>query len=111
MQVPKIRLEIQPVLVPRHAVHPGSGLRPKRQERHPEAIDVDVVQERSELRVLVRLRDLAHAIQRTWRALPGSVSGARFAGRVPLGQPPFLHHLRPRQIGLVRRLRRYYGAV
>jgi hypothetical protein len=33
------------------------------------------------------------------------------AGRVPFGQPPFLHHLRSRIHGLVRRLRRYYGAV
>ena len=49
--------------------------------------------------------------QRTERALPGSESGTRFAGRVPLGQPPSLHHLRPRHSGLVRRLRGYYGAV
>ena len=54
---------------------------------------------------------LAHTIQLTWRAQSGSASGARFAGRVPLGQPPSLHHLRRRRRGVVRRLRRYYGTV
>jgi hypothetical protein len=36
------------------------------------------VQERGEPCVLVLLCDSAHAIQRTWRALPGSVSETRF---------------------------------
>jgi hypothetical protein len=53
VQVPKVCFEIQPVLVPRYAVHPGGGFRPKREIRRPQAVDVDVVQERGELRVLV----------------------------------------------------------
>ena len=106
VQVPEVSLQVQPVLVPRHAVDARRGFRPKREIRHPKAIDIDVVQERSELRVLILPRDPSHTCQRTRRALSGAVSGARFAGRVPLGQPPFLHHLRPRRSGLVRRLRR-----
>jgi hypothetical protein len=67
------------------------------------------VKARSHLRV--RSRCFTHAIERTWRALPGSASGARFARRVPLGRSPSLHHLRPRHRGFVRQLRRYYGTV
>src|ERR1039458_2649620 len=42
-----------------------------------------------------------------------TASGTCCAVRVPLGQPPFLHHLRTdgRSHRLVRRLRRYYGAA
>src|SRR5664279_767549 len=53
----------------------------------------------------------AHNASACWRTNSGPVSGARLADRVPLAQPPFLHHLRNRSRGLVRRLRRYYGAV
>jgi hypothetical protein len=42
-----------------------------------------MVQERGEPRVLVRCCHSAHTIKRTWRALPDTVSGARFASRVP----------------------------
>ncbi len=65
----------------------------------PEAVD----------RPLVPSCHFTHTFQRTGRARPGTASGARFAGRVPLGQSPFLHHLRG--LSLVRRLRRYYGTV
>ena len=77
--------EISPVVLPRHAVDPRRGLGLKRPVGRPQAIDVDVVQERGEPRILVLLCHPAHAIQFTWRALPGTGSGARFAGRVPLG--------------------------
>ena len=49
-----------------------------------------------------------------WRTLSGPLrSGVRFAGCVPLGQPPSLHHLRGRCFDLVRQLRqnRYNEAV
>jgi hypothetical protein len=111
VQVLEVALKILPVVVPRHAIHPRRGLRPKREVRRPQTVDIDVVQERREPCFLVLLCDLAHAIQRTWRALSGSASGARFAGRVPLGQPPFLSRLRGHLRGVVRRVRRYYGAV
>jgi hypothetical protein len=106
MQIAKVRFEIKPVFVPRHAVDPRRGLRTQCPVGRPEAIDIDVMQQRGELRVLVLYCATAHAIQRTWRASPGSVSGARFAGRVSLGQAPSLHRLRTRFPGLVRRLRR-----
>ena len=46
-----------------------------------------MVQQRREPCVLVLSCYLTHTVQLTWRALPGSESGTRFAGRVPLGQP------------------------
>ena len=42
----------------------------------------------------------------TERALSGTESGARFAGRVPLGWSPSLHHLRRPALGIVRQLHR-----
>ncbi|MCA1679122.1 MAG: hypothetical protein LC777_09370 [Actinobacteria bacterium] len=111
VQVVETLLQLLPVGLPRHAVYPRSSLRAQRPIGRPQAIDVDVMQERGELRFPVLLCDSAHTIQRTRRALPGAVSGARFAGRVPLGQPPSLHRLRDRLRGVVRRARRHYGAV
>src|SRR5581483_637090 len=111
MQIAKVLLEIQPVLQPRDPVHPGRGLRVQRPIGLPEAIDVNVVQQRGEPCSLVLLCDSTHAIERTWRALPGSESGARFARSVPLAQAPSLHHLRGRLRGVVRRLHRYYEPV
>ena len=96
VQVLEVRFESPARSPPRHAVDPRRGVRANRPVRRPQAIDVDVVQERSEPRVLVLLCDSAHTIQRTWRALSGSASGTRFAGRVPLGQAPSLHRLRHR---------------
>ena len=63
VQIPKVRFEVLPVVVPRHVVDPRSRLRPKREVRQPEAIDRDVMQERGEPHILVLPRQLAHTIQ------------------------------------------------
>src|SRR4051812_34175750 len=94
MQIAKIRFEICPVVRPRHAVHPRRGLRADRPIRRPQAIDIDVVQERGEPHILVLPRRSAHDSQITWRAGSGPESGARFPGRVSLGRSPSLHRLR-----------------
>ena len=111
MKIPKIRLEILPVLRPRHTIDTRSGLWANRPVRRPEPVDLDVVQERCEPRVLVLLRHPAHTVQVTERARSGTASGARFAGRVSLGRPASLHHLRRPALGVVRQLRRYYQVV
>ena len=69
------------------------------------------MQERGEPHILVLPRHLAHPAKLTWHALPGTASGACFAGRVSLRRSPFLHRLRHPALGVVRRLRRYYGIV
>jgi hypothetical protein len=111
VEVDEVFLKVLPVGPPRHPVHPRPSPRAQRPVGRPQAIQVDVVQERREPHILVLLHRSAHTVQRTWRALPGSVSGARIAGRVPLGRPPSLHRLRDRSHGVVRQLRRYYRAV
>jgi len=111
MQIPKLRFEIVPVVLPRDAVHPRRGRGLQRPIGRSQAVDVNVMQERREPRFLVRSCRSAHAIQLAWRALPGPVSGARFAGRVPLGRSASLHHLRRPALGVVRQLRRYYRIV
>ncbi|HTP29553.1 MAG TPA: hypothetical protein VMK12_28285 [Anaeromyxobacteraceae bacterium] len=63
MQIPKVGLEIQPVLPPRHTVHPGGRVPADRQVRLPQTVDGDVMQERGEPHLLVPSRHLAHAIQ------------------------------------------------
>ena len=111
MKIPKIRLEILPVLRPRHAIDTRRGLRANRPICRAEPVDIDVMQERCEPRVLVLPRHSAHAIQVTERARSGTGSGARFAGHVSLGRPASLHHLRRPALGIVRQLRRYYQIV
>ena len=111
VQSPKVHLEIQPVFKPRHPVDTRSGLRTDRPIRRPQTIDVNVTQERGEPHILVLPRHSAHAIQPTWRALPGTESGTRRTGHVPLRRSPSLHHLRNPNRGVVRQLRRYYEIV
>ena len=62
VQVPEMCLQVKPVLMPRDTVHPRRGLRPKREVRRPQAVDIDVMQERGELRVLVLFRDPSHTM-------------------------------------------------
>ena len=111
MQIPKILFKILPVVLPRHAVHPRRGPGLQRPIRRPQAVDVDVVQERGEPRFLIRCCHSAHTTKPTERTLPGTESGARFASRVPLGRSASLHRLRRPALGVVRPLHRYYRAV
>ena len=70
-----------------------------------------MVQQRGEPCILVPSCYFAHTVQPVWHALPGAESGTCCAGRVPLGWAPFLHRLRHRTRGFVRRLRRYYAPI
>jgi hypothetical protein len=103
--------QILPVGVPRHLIDTRSSLRVDRHIGRPQASQVDVVQQRGEPRVLVPSCYLSHTVQPAWHARPGTASGTCRTVRVPLGQPPSLHHLRNRFPGVVRRLRRYYEVV
>ncbi len=92
-QILKVPLEIRPVVLPRHTVHPRRGFWADRPIRRPKAFDIDIVQERSEPCFPILSCRSAHTIQITWRAGSGPESGARFTGRVSLGRSPFLHRL------------------
>ena len=54
---------------------------------------------------------LTYPLERAGHACPALRPERVALERVPLGQPPSLHRLRRRFLGLVRRLPRYYGAV
>ncbi len=111
-KVREVHLEGLPVVPPRLAVHARGRVPLQREVRRPQALDViDVVQERREPHRLVPFRNLTYPVQRTGRADPALRPGRVLPARVPLGQPPSLHPLRRWSPSVVRRLRRYYGAV
>jgi hypothetical protein len=98
MQIGQTSLPIPPVVPPRHPIHPGRRLRANRPVRRPQSGDRDVVPQRSKPRTLISSCHLTHTTQPR-RTLPGAVSGMRFAGRVPLGSPPFLPKPQPCSAG------------
>ena len=65
VQVLEVRLQVLPVGLPRHPVHPRRGLRADRPVGRPQTIEVDVVQQRREPRFLVPSCHFTHTIQRT----------------------------------------------
>ena len=111
-EVPEVLLQGLPVVLPRLTVDPRRRLPLQRVVGLAQMVDVvDVVQERREPHLLVPLRNLPYPLQHTERADPVLCPGRGVLARVPFGQPPSLHSLRRRSPGLVRELRRYYGAV
>ena len=87
VQIPKVRLEVLPVLRPRHAVDPRRGLRADRPIRRPQAIDV------TWCRSAVNRASLSfRATRRTRSRSLGALSPALCPGRVspaafPLADP------------------------
>ena len=104
-------VEIGLVVAPRQAVHPRSRVPLQSVERFPEPVDVDVVQERGEPRLLTLPCGLSYAVQALWRAVPSLRPERAFLSRVPLGPRPWLHQLRRRLPDFVRWLHRYYGGA
>jgi len=64
-QITKIRLEICPIVPPRHAIHSRGSARTDRPIRLPQTIDSHVVKKRGEPHILISARQLAHTIQIT----------------------------------------------
>ena len=67
VQIPKVLFEILSVVRPRNPIDPRRGPGLQRPIRRPQAIDIDVVQERSEPRVLIPFRDSPHTKSSGWR--------------------------------------------
>jgi hypothetical protein len=63
VQIPKVLLEILPVVPPRDPIDPRGGGRADRPVRLPQTIDADVMKERGEPHIPVLPRHLAHTIQ------------------------------------------------
>jgi hypothetical protein len=70
-----------------------------------------VVQERGEPFLLPQPCRLPYAVQRLGHASPVLRPARALLTRVPLGPRPWLHRLRCRLPGFVRRLHCYYGGV
>jgi hypothetical protein len=63
MQISEVSLKVCFVGRPRQSINPRGGVAFDGEERHPQAVDADVVEERSEL-LLLPLRGLPYAFQR-----------------------------------------------
>src|SRR2546425_4456773 len=111
-EILEIRFQALAVVPPRLAVDPRRRVSLQRVVRGAQVLDVvHVMQERREPLLPVPFGCLTHSVERTERASPARCPERVALARVPLGPPPFLHRLRGRLLGLVRRLPRYYGAV
>src|SRR5580704_12566998 len=79
MQILDPEFEVRLVILPRHAIHARGGFALKRVERHPERIDIDMVEERGELFLLPLPLRLAVRGPAPGSREPGSAPGACFA--------------------------------
>src|SRR5262249_30320835 len=111
-EILEVGLEGLAVVLPRLAIDGRRRILLNRQVRGAPSFDVvDVVQERSEPLSPILSGCLTYPLERAERAVP-ALSPERVAlGQVSRGQLPSLRRLRYRSLGLVRRLRRYFGAV
>src|SRR3989442_956685 len=111
-EVQQVGLEILSVVPPCLPIDPGGGVPLQREVGVPQAIDgIDVVEERGEPLLPVPPRCLTYSLERARRACPALGPERVTLGRVSLGPPPSLRHLRGRFLGVVRWLPGYYGAV
>ena len=60
---------------------------------------------------MILYNDITYSFHRTEHGNPGLCPARVLMELVPFDQNPFLHLLRNRCVGVVRRLRRYYGSV
>src|SRR4051812_22259069 len=111
VQILEPGLEICLVVLPSQPVHSRRGVPLKIEERHAEQIEADVVEERGEPFLLSLPCGLPYAVQRLGHAFPVLRPARALLSRLPLGPRPWLHQLRARLPGFVRRLHSYYGGV
>src|ERR1700686_133858 len=111
VQISEVSVKVCFVGRPRQSIHPGGGIAFGREERHPQAVDTDVVEECSELPLLPLPFGFPYALQRLCHALPSLCPVRALPARVLLGPRPCLPRLRCGQDRFVRRLLSYYGRV
>src|ERR1700693_223401 len=111
VQINELSLKVCRIGLPRQPVHSRGGVALEREERLPEQIDAEVVEERGELLLLPLLSCLPYASERLGHTSRELCPLCAFLACVPLGPRPWLHRLRRRLPGIVRRLRGYYGGV
>src|ERR1700745_1643583 len=95
VQISEVSVKVCFVGRPRQSIHPGGGIAFERVERHPQAVDADVVEECGEPLLLPLPCGLPYALQRLCHALPSLCSVRALLGRVPLGPRPWPPPLAP----------------
>src|SRR5215510_6242726 len=111
VQISEVSVKVCFVGRPRQSIHPRGGIAFEREERHPQAVDADVVEECGEPLLLPLPCGLSYAIERLCHALPSLCPVRALLARVPLGPRPWLHRLRSVRTRFVRRLPSYHGGV
>src|SRR5271166_5993848 len=111
MQISEVSFKVCRIGLPRQPVRPGRGIALEHEERLPEQIDAEVVEERGELLLRPLLSCFPYASERLGHTSPALCPVCALHACVPLGPRPWLHRLRRRLPGIVRRLRGYYGGV
>src|ERR1019366_9148952 len=92
-------------------IHPRCSILLEFKECLFEVINTDVVEERGELLLLPLPCSLPYALQRLGHGSPVLCPARALLIHIPLGPRPWLHQLRGRLPGFVRRLHSYYGGV
>src|SRR4030088_868235 len=90
------RHQVRLVVLPRHPVDTGGGFAFERVERHPERVDVDMVEKRGEPLLLPLPCGLPYAVPRMGHALPGLGPVRALLIRAPLCLSPWPPRLRYR---------------
>src|SRR5215510_12722607 len=111
MQISEVSFKVCFVGPPRQPVHSGCGIALEREERLPEQVHAEVMEERSELLFLPLPCGLPYAVERLCHANPALCPVRALLSHVPLGPRPLLHRLRSGRTRLVRRLPSSYGGV
>src|SRR5438094_6501040 len=108
----KISLKLLAILPPCGGVDPSSCLSLQSKVGCAQLPNlVHMVQKSREPLSLIPPCCLTYPLKRAGQAHPALCPGPVTLGRIPLGQPPSLHRLLSLRLGLVRRLRWYYGSV
>src|ERR1700730_6228749 len=109
MQVLKIALKVLLVVPTCQPIHSSCSILLEFRECLCEVINTDVMEERGELRLLPLPCSLPYALQRLCHGSPVLSPARALLTHIPLGPRPWLHQLRSRLPGFVRRLHSYYG--
>src|ERR1700692_2568853 len=96
MQISEVLLKVCCIGLPRQPVHPGGGVALEHEERLPEQIDAEVVEERGELLLPPLLSCLPYASERLGHTSPTLCPVCALPAYVPLGPRPWLRRLRRR---------------
>src|ERR1700741_4367686 len=83
VQISEVSVKVCFVGRPRQSIHPRGGIAFEREERHPQAVDADVVEECGEPLLLPLPCGLPYALQRLCHALPSLCPVRASLTRVP----------------------------